>query len=145
MGAYSFFLGVILAWAVGSQPQTRTPPASYAASRSGTARPNQPYVLGKFVLTARGGGLGLRGGMGIAGTTYPDYCEMYDGNPKSCKCMPGCRCSHCNERTGFARTLKSKPPVPPHSPSYYDRGPYPTLTGAPQPFSSKSATWLLSQ
>ena len=71
----------------------------------------------------------LRGGMGVFGTiATPPYCEKYDGDPSHCKCMPGCRCAHCNERTGFKNIMKGRYPRPQNLSSFGPE-PKPTLSG----------------
>jgi hypothetical protein len=77
------------------------------------------------------GGMGVGGGVGgkgAFGMTHPQFCEKYDGNPDNCKCPPGCRCGHCNIRTGYSDILKSRYPRP-RNLSSYGRAPYPTPCG----------------
>jgi hypothetical protein len=53
-------------------------------------------------------GLRLRGGMGgLCGSTEPEYVEKYDGNPFHCRCIAGCTCPHCMQRTKKDIMLKN--------------------------------------
>jgi hypothetical protein len=72
--------------------------------------------------------LRLRGGMGVFGITHPQFSEMYNSSSAQCNCLAGCRCAHCNERTGYKNILKGSYPRPKNLASY-GRGPDPVPIG----------------